>query len=67
MYRGCGNPVVKVLDHGRPVMSSNLVPLKTRRVGEPMHVKSVESSNVLRWCGAVVWRSGASSGVLLVT
>ncbi|GFX62511.1 hypothetical protein TNCV_413531 [Trichonephila clavipes] len=36
------------------VTSSSPVPLKTRRVGEPMHVKSVESSNVLplMWCGS---------------
>ncbi|GFX51605.1 hypothetical protein TNCV_5013091 [Trichonephila clavipes] len=28
----CGSPVVKVLDHGRHVMSSSPVPLKIRRV-----------------------------------
>ncbi|GFX22093.1 hypothetical protein TNCV_3054491 [Trichonephila clavipes] len=28
---GCGGPVVKVSDHGRHVMSSSPVPLKTRR------------------------------------
>ncbi|GFX19129.1 hypothetical protein TNCV_3012731 [Trichonephila clavipes] len=34
-------------------MSSNPVPVKTCRVEEPMHVKSVENSNVLPlvWCG----------------
>ncbi|GFV55690.1 hypothetical protein TNCV_754901 [Trichonephila clavipes] len=32
-----------------------------------MHVKSVESSNVLPWCGVVVRRGGASSGVVHVT
>ncbi|GFU86261.1 hypothetical protein TNCV_369171 [Trichonephila clavipes] len=31
-----------------------------------MHVKSVESSNVLPWC-SVVRRGGASSGVILVS
>ncbi|GFW14465.1 hypothetical protein TNCV_298851 [Trichonephila clavipes] len=31
---GCGSPVVKVSDHGRHVMSSSPVSLKTRRVGE---------------------------------
>ncbi|GFT92147.1 uncharacterized protein TNCV_1972921 [Trichonephila clavipes] len=30
----CGSPVVKVSDHGKHVMSSSPVPLKTRRVGE---------------------------------
>ncbi|GFV61924.1 hypothetical protein TNCV_4107281 [Trichonephila clavipes] len=32
----CGSPVVKKLDHGRHVMSSSPVPLKTCRVGEVM-------------------------------
>ncbi|GFW00629.1 hypothetical protein TNCV_2283751 [Trichonephila clavipes] len=34
-------------------MSLSSVPLKNRRVGVTMHVKSVESSNVLLlvWCG----------------
>ncbi|GFT57513.1 HTH_Tnp_Tc3_2 domain-containing protein [Trichonephila clavipes] len=32
--RGCGSPVVKVSNHGRHVMSSIPVPLKTRRVGQ---------------------------------
>ncbi|GFX38249.1 uncharacterized protein TNCV_3838451 [Trichonephila clavipes] len=36
------------------------------RRGE-MHVKSVESSNVTRWCYVVVGRGGASSDVVLVT
>ncbi|GFX01618.1 hypothetical protein TNCV_3971181 [Trichonephila clavipes] len=31
---GCGSPVVRVSDHGRYVMSSSPVPLKTRRVGQ---------------------------------
>ncbi|GFX25454.1 hypothetical protein TNCV_1998551 [Trichonephila clavipes] len=31
---GCGSPVVKVSNHGRHVMSSIPVPLKTRRVGQ---------------------------------
>ncbi|GFW09408.1 transposon Tf2-9 polyprotein [Trichonephila clavipes] len=32
--KGCGSPVVRVSDHGRYVMSSSPVPLKTRRVGQ---------------------------------
>ncbi|GFS88189.1 hypothetical protein TNCV_3149541 [Trichonephila clavipes] len=32
--RGCGSPVVKLSDHGRHVMSSSPVQLKTRRVGQ---------------------------------
>ncbi|GFS91492.1 hypothetical protein TNCV_1139311 [Trichonephila clavipes] len=32
--KGCDSPVVKVSDHGRHVMSSSPVPLKTHRVGQ---------------------------------
>ncbi|GFX68078.1 hypothetical protein TNCV_921791 [Trichonephila clavipes] len=45
--RGYGSLVVKVSDCGCHVTSLSLVPLKTRRVGEVMHAKFVESSNVL--------------------
>ncbi|GFW11386.1 hypothetical protein TNCV_3809061 [Trichonephila clavipes] len=45
--KSCGSPVVKVSDHGRHVMSSSPVPLKTRRVEELMHVKSIEAQNPL--------------------
>ncbi|GFW75798.1 hypothetical protein TNCV_4429811 [Trichonephila clavipes] len=31
---GCSSPVFKVSDHGRHVMISSPVPLKTRRVGQ---------------------------------
>ncbi|GFY27244.1 hypothetical protein TNCV_2068651 [Trichonephila clavipes] len=58
--------VVKVSDHGWHVTSSSPV-LKTRRVGEAMHVKSVENSMSSRWCSVVVRRGGASSGVVLIT
>ncbi|GFY00816.1 hypothetical protein TNCV_2142081 [Trichonephila clavipes] len=34
IFVGCGSPVVKVSNHGRHVMSSIPVPLKTRRVGQ---------------------------------
>ncbi|GFW72982.1 hypothetical protein TNCV_831051 [Trichonephila clavipes] len=36
---GCGSPVVRVLDHGRHVMSSSPVPQKTRRVGQRCTLK----------------------------
>ncbi|GFW75711.1 hypothetical protein TNCV_4428941 [Trichonephila clavipes] len=49
----CGSPVVKVSDHGRHVISSSPVPLKTRRVRER--------------CSVVVRRGGVSSGAVLVT
>ncbi|PRD29457.1 UNVERIFIED_CONTAM: hypothetical protein NCL1_29355 [Trichonephila clavipes] len=34
LIHGCSSPVVKVSDHGRHVMSSSPVPLKTHRVGQ---------------------------------
>ncbi|GFX22631.1 uncharacterized protein TNCV_2993661 [Trichonephila clavipes] len=65
--RGCGNPVVKVSHHGRHVMSSSPVPLKTRRVRDlcTLNLSIAETSS--RWCGVVVRRGGASSDVVHVT
>ncbi|GFV99469.1 uncharacterized protein TNCV_5078331 [Trichonephila clavipes] len=53
---GCGSPVVKVSDHGRHVMSSNPVPLKTRRVGQrcTLNLSRAETSSL--WSGVVVRR-----------
>ncbi|GFU89519.1 uncharacterized protein TNCV_4802811 [Trichonephila clavipes] len=65
--QGCGSPVVKVSDHGRHVMSSNSVPLKTRRVGQQCTLNLSRAQTSSRWCGVVVRRSGASSGVVHVT
>ncbi|GFY07159.1 hypothetical protein TNCV_277061 [Trichonephila clavipes] len=47
-------------------MSSSLVPLKTHRVGEQctLNLSKVQTSS--RWCGVVVRRGGASSGVVFV-
>ncbi|GFV03566.1 uncharacterized protein TNCV_5061071 [Trichonephila clavipes] len=49
------------------VTSSIPVPLKTRRVGQrcTLNLSRVETSS--RWCGVVVRRGGASSGVVHVT
>ncbi|GFX35528.1 hypothetical protein TNCV_103351 [Trichonephila clavipes] len=52
---------------GRRVMSLSLVPMKTCLAGGAMHVKSVEAQTSSHWCGVVVKREGASSGVILVT
>ncbi|GFW19886.1 hypothetical protein TNCV_3561891 [Trichonephila clavipes] len=62
---GCGSPVVKVSDHGRHVMSSSPVPIKTRRVGQrcTLNLSRVETSSH----GVTVRRGGASSGVVHVT
>ncbi|GFT46768.1 uncharacterized protein TNCV_1317111 [Trichonephila clavipes] len=48
-------------------MSSSPVPLKTRRVGQrcTLNLSTAETSS--RWCGVVVRRGGASSGVVHVT
>ncbi|GFY26383.1 uncharacterized protein TNCV_25801 [Trichonephila clavipes] len=65
--RGCGSPVVEVSDHGRHVMSSSPVPLKTHRVRERCTVNLSKAQKSSRWCGVVDRRGGASSGVVLVT
>ncbi|GFW27686.1 uncharacterized protein TNCV_765681 [Trichonephila clavipes] len=64
---GCGSRVIKVTDHGRHVLSSSPVPLKTRRVGQrcTLNLSRAETSSC--WCGVVVRRGGASSGVVHVT
>ncbi|GFX55890.1 hypothetical protein TNCV_1427521 [Trichonephila clavipes] len=48
---GYGSPVVKVLDHGRHVMSSSPVPLKIRRVGQRFMLKLSRAETFS--CGAV--------------
>ncbi|GFX86376.1 uncharacterized protein TNCV_2562651 [Trichonephila clavipes] len=68
VYRGgCGSPEVKVSDHGRHVMNSSQVPLKTRRVGERYTLNLSRALTSSHWCGVVVRRGGASSGIVLVT
>ncbi|GFV38902.1 uncharacterized protein TNCV_192701 [Trichonephila clavipes] len=64
---GCGSPMVKVSDHGRHVMSSSSVPLKTRRVGQRCTLNLSRAETSSRWCGVVVKRGGTSSGVVHVT
>ncbi|GFX02038.1 uncharacterized protein TNCV_372271 [Trichonephila clavipes] len=56
--KGCGSPVVKVSDHGRHVMSSSPVPLKTRRVGQRCTLNLSRTETSSRWCGVVVRRGG---------
>ncbi|GFU87780.1 uncharacterized protein TNCV_3229411 [Trichonephila clavipes] len=63
----CGSPMVKVSDHGRHVMSSSPVPLKTRRVGQRCTLNLSRAETSSRWCGVVVRRGVASSGVVHVT
>ncbi|GFU06675.1 gamma-aminobutyric acid receptor subunit rho-3 [Trichonephila clavipes] len=53
---GCGSPVVKVSNHGRHVMSSIPVPLKTRRVGQRCTLNLSRAETSSRWCGVVVRR-----------
>ncbi|GFX78497.1 uncharacterized protein TNCV_1295631 [Trichonephila clavipes] len=65
--RGCGRPMVKVSDHGRHVISSSRVPLKTRRVGQRCTLNLSRAETSSRWYGVVVRRGGASIGVILVT
>ncbi|GFY01492.1 uncharacterized protein TNCV_2606791 [Trichonephila clavipes] len=57
---GCGSPVVKVSDHGRHVMRSNPVPLKTRRVGQRCTQNLSRAETASRWCGVPAQVSSAS-------
>ncbi|GFW77721.1 uncharacterized protein TNCV_134121 [Trichonephila clavipes] len=47
--QSCGSPVVKVSDHGRHVMSSSPVPLKTSRVGERSTLNPSRAQTSSRW------------------
>ncbi|GFW68090.1 putative RNA-directed DNA polymerase from transposon BS [Trichonephila clavipes] len=67
ILKGCGSPVVRVSNLGRHVMSSIPVPLKTRRVGQRCTLNLSRAETSSRWCGVVVRRGGASSGVVHVT
>ncbi|GFY08784.1 uncharacterized protein TNCV_4659771 [Trichonephila clavipes] len=48
------SPVVKVSDHGRHVMSSSPVPLKTRRVGKQCTLILSRAQTSSIWCGSYV-------------
>ncbi|GFW81235.1 uncharacterized protein TNCV_375841 [Trichonephila clavipes] len=52
--KGCGSPVVKVSDHGRHVMSSSPVPLKTRRVGQRCTLNLSRAETSSRWFGTTL-------------
>ncbi|GFU00372.1 uncharacterized protein TNCV_4259031 [Trichonephila clavipes] len=56
--QGCISPVVKVSGHGRYVMSSSPVPLKTRRVGVRCMLNLSRAQTTFPWCGVVVRREG---------
>ncbi|GFW35653.1 uncharacterized protein TNCV_4435041 [Trichonephila clavipes] len=49
------------------VTSSSPVPLKTHRVGQRCTLNLSRAETSSRWCGVVVRRGGASSGVVHVT
>ncbi|GFU81017.1 hypothetical protein TNCV_1277621 [Trichonephila clavipes] len=66
-YMGCGSPVFKVSDHGRHVMSSSPVPLKTHRAGQRCTLNLSRAETSSRGSGVEVRRGGASSGVVHVT
>ncbi|GFU33195.1 uncharacterized protein TNCV_4156981 [Trichonephila clavipes] len=60
---GCGSPVVKASNHGRHVMRSIPVPLKTRRVGQRCTLNLSRAETSSRWCGVVVRRRGVPAQV----
>ncbi|GFT24151.1 uncharacterized protein TNCV_2063971 [Trichonephila clavipes] len=49
------------------VTGSSPVPLKTRRVGQRCTLNLSRAETSSRWCGVVVRRGGASSGIVHVT
>ncbi|GFU27586.1 uncharacterized protein TNCV_283041 [Trichonephila clavipes] len=49
------------------VTSSSPVPLKTRRIGQRCTLNLPRAETSSRWCGVVVRRGGASSGIDHVT
>ncbi|PRD31152.1 UNVERIFIED_CONTAM: hypothetical protein NCL1_24212 [Trichonephila clavipes] len=49
------------------VMSSSPKPLKTHRVGQRCTINLSRAETSSRWCGVIVRRGGASSGVVHVT
>ncbi|GFX04139.1 uncharacterized protein TNCV_3972881 [Trichonephila clavipes] len=49
------------------VPSSSLIPQKTRHVGKRSTLNLSRAETSSRWCGVVVRRGGASSGVVHVT
>ncbi|GFT41924.1 uncharacterized protein TNCV_1667711 [Trichonephila clavipes] len=55
---GCGSLVVKVSDCGGHAMSSNPIPLKTRRVEKGCTLNLSRAQTSSRWCGVVVRRGG---------
>ncbi|GFV33063.1 uncharacterized protein TNCV_250671 [Trichonephila clavipes] len=49
------------------ITSSSPVPLKTHRIGQRCTLNLSRTETSSRWCGVVVRRGGASSGVVHVT
>ncbi|GFV22791.1 hypothetical protein TNCV_1317431 [Trichonephila clavipes] len=66
VLEGCGSSVVNVSDHVSHVMRSSPVPLKTRRVDQRCSLNLSRAETSSRWCGVVVRRGGACSGVVPV-
>ncbi|GFX89056.1 hypothetical protein TNCV_2853551 [Trichonephila clavipes] len=58
-----GSPVVKVSDPGRHVMSSSPVPPKRGRC--TLNLSRAQTSS--HWCGVIIRRGSASSGIVLIT
>ncbi|GFX11298.1 hypothetical protein TNCV_2803621 [Trichonephila clavipes] len=67
LFCGRGSLVVKTSDRGSFVTSSSPVALKTRRVEARCTLNLSRAQTSSRWCGVVVRRATASSGVVHVT
>ncbi|GFV63968.1 uncharacterized protein TNCV_385431 [Trichonephila clavipes] len=65
--QGRRSRVAQVSYRGWHVTSSSPVPLNIRRVGQRCTLNLSRAETSSRWCGVVVRRGGASSGVVHVT
>ncbi|GFT96229.1 hypothetical protein TNCV_3906701 [Trichonephila clavipes] len=54
LARGFGSPVVKVSDHGRHVMSSSPVQLRTCHEGQRYTLNLSRDETLSHWCGVVL-------------
>ncbi|GFX44198.1 uncharacterized protein TNCV_4119941 [Trichonephila clavipes] len=59
--------MVKITEHGRHVINSSPVPVRTCRVVQQCTLNLSRAETSSRWCGVVVRSGGRSSGVIHVT
>ncbi|GFW19639.1 hypothetical protein TNCV_1605301 [Trichonephila clavipes] len=67
IYCGRGSRVVKVSDRSWPCHEFEPSTTKSRRAGQRCTLNLSRAETSVRWCGVVIRRGGASSGVVHVT